>query len=283
MSETTNVEGLLAAIKEGAAHGLVVYDTLLVLPIEKGGQIAYPWAEWEGDPTAFLDIAARVGARIVYAVGTRFDWEGSLRQEVEAAGYRYIPEVGEKEPIGGSPTDPASWLLYRLRERTEEWARHDGEMSMLQCIWMKDGVAHDFRPHADWLAAFRATIDEALEDAEAVQDEDRRLRSTEDAKRLHGRAGEMARHARYPEATSEAKREYMAQQLFPDEDPIECQRIARRSVVIYWWEVEPAERASNAQRARELYDAGETLTTIAALFKMSRDKVKALLAEADEG
>lgn len=71
----------------------------------------------------------------------------------------------------------------------------------------------------------------------------------------------------------------MTQQVFPDADPIECQRIAADATLAYWWTVEPAERATKAQRIRELHDGGEPLINIASTLKMSREKVKALLLE----
>lgn len=284
INEDSTLGDLLVAIRGGAAaRGLTVYDTLLVLPTEKEGQIAYPWADWNGDPAAFLDIAATVGPSVLYVAATRFDLDAELWQEVRTAGYRSVPDAGDDAQSPSElPTDPACWLHRRLQERTAEWAGHDGEISGLHCVWMKDGVAHEFGPQADWLAAFRIALDEAAMDGEAVLEEERRLRSNKETTRLHDRAGEMARHPRYAEATNDAKREYMAEQLFPELDPLDCRHVASLAALMYWWHVEPVERVSTIERVRELYDAGETMTSIAALLKVSREKVRAALAEAKE-
>lgn len=116
-----------------------------------------------------------------------------------------------------------------------------------------------------------------INEVQAVEAEGRRLRSAEEAKRLHERASEMARHPRFPEATSEAKREHMARELFPNEDRRDQRDIAERAALVYWWDVEPMERVTKAERVRELYDAGESIRGIAAALKMSEAKVRAAL------
>lgn len=278
MGETTSLEGLLTAIKDGAGvRSLAVWDGLPPLPAA-----ARELAVWEADYAGFLDLAANVGVALVYPVGIAFNCEAELLAAVEEEGYRDDLDTDAEAAAGEPSVNSTRWVMARLRERTEEWADRAGELTTVSCVWFRDGVTHSFQRQADWYHAFEDGMQATLADAEAVGDEDRRLRSDEEAARLHRLAGEMAHHFRYAEATSEAKREYMAQQLFPDEDPFECQQIARRAALIYWWEVEPVERVMQAQKVRELYGAGETMTGIAGILKLSREKVRAALAETAE-
>lgn len=191
-------------------------------------------------------------------------------------------EVEVDEDKHGAPAiGSAPWLFIRLLERTDEWAASEGTVSEVDCLWFRDGIARLFHRQATWLASFDAATEEALEEARQVKAADRRLHSDEDAKRLHRLADEMARHPRYQEATSEAKREYMAEQAFPEEDLFQWRRTGARAAPIYWWDVEPTERVGKSQRARDLYEAGETMAGVAAILNVSREKVKRMLVETE--
>lgn len=262
---------LSKAIREDAANrGLIVYEDMPELTPE------YPVAAWQGEWTAFLDLAQRADASILYLAETPFDWEAELRDRADEAGL--LDDVDETAPLG----DADAWLLARLRERTEEWMDQSGGLSTVSCAWFKDNVAHLLRREAVWFPAFDDATEAILMDAEAVRVKERRLHSEEEGRVLFERAKELAQHPRYREATSETKREYMTEQVFPEMSQHACQRIASLSTLVYWWEVEPVERVSNAERARELYAAGESMTSIAALLQISREKVKAALADAKD-
>jgi len=273
MTEGANLTELWVAIRAGAtARELPVFDDLPALPRGYDDDIACPIARWSGEWEDFLDLAARARARLVYLVGLSFDRDAELRTRAGDA-------TALDDTVADEASDEAAgWLLTRLRDQTEEWAGREGELMSLTCAWVRDGVFHSFQREAEWFAAFDAAAGSVLTEAEAVETENRRLRSVEEAKRLHERACEMARHPRFAEATSEAKREHMAGQLFPNLSLRDRRDIAERAALIYWWDVEPIERVTKAERVRALYDAGESIRGIAAALKMSEAKVREALA-----
>jgi hypothetical protein len=280
--EPSTLDDLLTAMQVGtAARGLAVWDHLPPLLTDTNERTTYPVAHWFGEWEPFLDLAVKAGAKVVYLGNVAFNRETELLEATDEVGYQDDPDpdadaeaVEENLPVGST-----QWMLARLRARTEQWAMHEGALMTVTCLWLKDGVAHIFRQQAEWHGAFEEMVHRVLDEADAVREEG----SAEETSRLHGLAEEMVRHPRYIEATSEAKREYMAQQLFPDEHPWACRQIALLAALHHWWDVAPSEHASKVQQVRDLYDAGQNITSIAAILKMSRDKVKALLAETQEG
>jgi DNA-binding NarL/FixJ family response regulator len=88
----------------------------------------------------------------------------------------------------------------------------------------------------------------------------------------------MTNHERYAEATNEAKRAFMAQQLFPMRSRQECREIAEIASLIYWWEIEPAQKAAKTEQAIEMFKKGATLSYIAATLKLSEQRVREALA-----
>lgn len=269
---------LLAELKDNAAaRDLVVFDGLPVFPRESN-EVAHPYAMWDGDTAAFLDLAAKVDARIIYLTETIFDRDDELRKQVEEAGYRGSIDEDE-EPIGDPETGSAPWLFYRLQEQTEDWAEFDGSMSEVFCVWMKDGVEHLLLRFAPWQSEFKETVANVVADAREVTVAERRLRPSEEATRLHRLADEMVHHPRFSEASSEAKREFMAEQLYAEESPLTWRHIATRAAMIYWWDVEPAERASRAARICDLYDQGESIRNIGAILRLSEAKIRMELGD----
>lgn len=283
MTESLEMANLAASLREGAAtRGLVAYGGAPLLT--RSAPVTFWTEEWGG----FLDLANKAGAVLVYVRVTTFDRQERLDGVMDSSGFGDPYDVDDEdddeddedkdEPpaIGSAP-----WLFIRLLERTDEWAVREGTPSEVSGLWFGDGIAHLFHRQATWLASFDAATEEVLDEARQVKAADRRLHSDEEAKRLHRLAGELARHPRYHEATSEAKREYMAEQVFPEEDLFHLRRIAARAALIYWWDVEPSERVGKAERVRQLYDAGETMAGIAAILNVSREKVKRMLVETE--
>lgn len=270
MTDDVNLSGLLQTIREGVdTRGLIAYEGMPSL------RRALAVVQWEGDWSQFLDVAQRARATLIYLCENSFDWETDLRDA--ASEVELLPYSDETGDDTGAEAE--AWVMARLREQTEEWAVRRDEPSSVACVWVRDGVAHSFHREATWRLALEAAVEEVIAAAQSVAAENRRLDSEEEAKRQHDRADEMARHPRYLEATSEAKREFMAQQLYPQLDPFECRRIGARSALIYWWEVEPTERMTKEERARELYAAGENIRNIVAILKISEPKVRVALGD----
>jgi len=104
---------------------------------------------------------------------------------------------------------------------------------------------------------------------------------------LHELASLLALHPRFAEAKSQERREYMAERLYGEvlNDPagplrIDVGSLVRRASLIHWWEVEPAETASIAERVRSLRQGGESILNIAAAVKISPARVRAALKAA---
>ncbi len=105
-----------------------------------------------------------------------------------------------------------------IMAKLTKWQEHKGEVVALRCIWFKEAVAHEWQVTAkwleDWQLAVHQAVMEAQEEFQAKQDSS----AKEDALRLHECARQMAQHERFADAKSDAKRDFMAQQVFPTED-----------------------------------------------------------------
>lgn len=272
---TQGLGDLRATISQAASErGLLVFDG--EPDVSKLASVA-----WRGDWLSFLNLAQQANVRLLYIWERRYDPNEAI---YEATGDPDLIANGLKEggvlPANEFEDEAKAWLRERIRERLAPWDARQDEVFSVSCVWAKDHVAHYWREYASWITECLMAIDAVLEEAELIEQENRKLRSQEEARRLHEYAMQLAQHVRFPEATSEEKREYMASQLFPDltDDGWPTSRaIARRAMLIYWWDIEPAEKATKDERARGLYAQGESIRNIAAILKMSEAKVKAAI------
>lgn len=104
------------------------------------------------------------------------------------------------------------------------------------------------------------------------------MKSKEDAIRIQQYADRLADHDRFPEAGNDTKREYMASQLFPDQTS-DIRSIVALARAIYWWDVEPLERVTKAERVLELRAQGYAIRNIATMVRMPESKVRAALTD----
>lgn len=279
---TQELDDLYPIIKQAAVdRGLVVFDGLPNV-LEFPGIVA-----WKGDWRDFLDCAIRAHVTLLYLKEWRYDPEGVVEEVIlEELGHRYVSndstESGDDE--AETESDSTAWLRTRLLDAIAPWLVHRGEVSEVSSIWIKEGVVHLWSHEADWYPGHHEALDAALAEARQVAEQDRVLRSEEKALKIHEYAEQMAHHSRFPEAKSQEKRAFMAMQLFPDiadDDWPErlAASIAKRAELIYWWDIEPIEKVSKAERAKELYTQGESIRNIAAMLKMSEAKVRAAISE----
>jgi len=278
MTSINELNNLRANIyKASVERGLIIFDGEPNL--EK-----IPFVVWHGDWLPFLDLAQKVHADLLYICEEKYDPDTVI---VEETGDEDIILEGNENEIESSAANlknnEKQWLLARIRERIVPWDARRGEVTSVSCVWMKNHVAHNWRCYADWIFDCREAIDAVLEDMEEVEKENRVLRTKDNAKILHECATQMAHHPRFPEATNQEKREFMASQLFSDLINKELFRhggaksISQRASLIYWWDVEPLEKVTKIQRVQALRAQGESLSNIAVLLKMSEAKVRAAI------
>ncbi len=261
-----DLEELFVAIKEKAVEkGL----RLVSVGAPVVSQAVY--VGWTEEWTAYLDLANQVRASLLYIHAVPFDVKDqntTTASELTFTEKRRLPlpdEVNELE-----------WLSQWLMERTQEWEKYNQKISRIDCVWFKDGVGHRLAFEAPWYQAYNDAVDKVLEETESVEQENRIFRSKEEAVKVLRLAEQLARHERFPEATNDGKRLFMAEKLFPDES-LDRRRVVQLAELIYWWEVEPTERATKAEKARALRESGENIRNIAAMLKMSEAKVRAAL------
>jgi hypothetical protein len=260
-----DLEQLHVAIHQAASErGLIVFD---------------------GEPD--VSKLASVAWNALYVRKRQYD-SGQIIAEVTGDPDLIDDEIDNEEVVGSteaSERENKLWLLERIRERIDPWEARSGEIISVSCLWIKDHVAHHWRRYAEWIFECREAIGAVLDEAELTRRENRMLRSQEVARRIHEYAMQMAQHPRFSEATSEEKREFMASQLFPEITTSDllgyrpARSIAQRASLIYWWDIEPIEKVTKAERAKALYAQGESIRNIAAVLKMSEMKVKAAITD----
>lgn len=239
-----------------------------------------PGVEWEDDWSVFLDCAKQAQVRLLYLKEWRYTPEEMIEDAVrEEMGPLYDfddSSTSGDTDIGGDET--ATWLRTCFREATAPWAIHRGEIFEISSVWIRDGVVHHWRCEADWEQNHREALELAIMKAKQTEQDNRRLRTEAEARKLSERALQMAQHPRFTEASNQEKRIFMASQLFPDIDQWTARHVANQATLMHWWGIEPTEKAKVAQRAIALRAQGRSFNTIAAELKISEAKVKRILS-----
>jgi hypothetical protein len=269
-------ELLCKAVRSAATDaGMVVFDGTPDL-------INVPTVLWHGEWDAFIDLAHKANASLLYIHESKYDPDTLIDEIIgdEHTDAADGDDVDDREFIGGED----NWLQDRLREVVTPWNFYRDSPRFLECVWVKDGVFHVWQDEAAWAAEHREAVQNILDEAKTIGMRDRGSRSEAAAQKLHMYANILAIHPRFPEAKSEEKREYMVDRMFGDdlrkEPPIYQllpHLIARRALLIYWWDIEPGDRASIEERIRELRESGESIKNIAAILHISDARVRAAL------
>jgi hypothetical protein len=266
------IEEIIMSVQSAAAEmRLAIFQGIPDLDTRIGKQ--FPVATWGGEWLPFIELAKRSGTTMLYLDTVHFDYESTVREATNLE--EEIEDEEDPEDVGS-----VRWLYERIVEQTEEWRSRTGDLAHIQCYWLKGGIAHCHIEDSEWASAFYKVVDAAIRDARNVRQENRVQVTNEKTSRLYQCAEQMARHERYVEASNEAKRQFMAEKLFPEHDG-DHRRIAELAGLIYWWEVEPSDRATIAVRVNDLYHEGLSVKNIATTLKMPEAKVKALLADSE--
>jgi hypothetical protein len=231
-------------------------------------RVLAPWPNtcWK----SYLDFAVRAKASVLYLSVDGYDPEREITKAIEQL------ESGEMNEyrIAGLDDTERTWLRTRVQERLGEWDKYAGQVACTMACWFGGRVTHSFFATEHWYDDICSAIVSAIVDAIAVLRDNRRLRSSEESVRQFKIAEQMARHERFIEAKSDAKRQFMAQQLFPEENVLSANDIANKAALYHWWYIEPGQRVSNVEKSRELYDQGETIKSISAILGIPQTQVK---------
>lgn len=262
-------------LKSAAAErGIALFQGMPLLIGPRGQQGSFRTATWTGDVVGFLDVAKAAGIVLAYTEYDVLDYRGRLVEVVRDEAPLFDPDDKTTDQ-----DKSALWLYERLRERTSKHEQRDGKPCSVQCVWVKEGIHHRFGSRADWYEDFLVTLADVADEAERIDRENRLMLDAAESKRINDLAEQLALHPRYAEANSDAKRRYVAEQLFPNEEEIGA--IVSLADMIYWWDVEPRERATAAKKVRDLYDSGMTQIAISGVLNLSIDKVRKLLAQTE--
>jgi len=138
-------------IREGARKaGLIPVDGKLSCA-------TLPILRWTGNWTAFLDLAASAGAKLIYLDLDEFHPIDAMIAHVAEA----LDETGD---LSDHSEDFVDRVYHRLEEVMAPWLAHDGEPARLVCTWMKDGVAHVWKAEQRWYIECRQALEEALDE-----------------------------------------------------------------------------------------------------------------------
>lgn len=276
------LQAMVEAIAQLAAErGLSLFRGLPLFhdSTEAGGS-PYPIATWQGDWPGYLDLAAEVGAKLVYIEAPTFDLEEEIRSVIEEQNYDDQPETDEE----GNRTDEF-WILHqRLIEHVDQWRQRTGQTLEVHMYWLAAGVAHQWIVRADWFVEFERSIEslitEFLAENKQSETDDRRTRREETDQRIQILADELVRHERFPEANNDARRQFLSKKLFPDEPPFIQHKVAELASLIYWRDIEPEKRATKTEQAREMYRKdGATIRHIAAVLHMPEARVREAISD----
>lgn len=267
------LEGLLQRLFDAAQeHDLAVFPGM---PDAPGGSVA-----WTGEELDYLKLADRARIRMLYVRSHRYDPD----EEVDLIA-RTTPWIDDyiTEGDDGRLEGEHAWVYERLHDAISEWDEHTGQLAVVNATWVADGVAHCWDALTPWYGEMLAALEAEVHAARSADRQQARTKRTEEASRLHAMAEQIAKHERFLDVSNDAKRVFMAEQLYPEVEEDEAAIIAHRATLVYWWDIEPEQRAARAERARELYGAGESVKTVAGILKMSEAEVRKALGEMLQG
>lgn len=264
----------LTTIRQAAIRmGLTIIPVIPHLPmLGKGAPtVLCPLVECTGDDCEeFLAMAQQAAVTIIYAESRKFCLNSIYREALE----ELLGEQVEEEEL----VEEYPWFAQRLEERVGHFRARTGEVDRIACMWFAGSVAHRLIITAPWSDECCDTINSILKEMLETQAVERTVWSEQEAVRLKKLADQLARHERFPEASSEGKRRHMAEQLFPTEVG-QHKHLAELAALIYWWDVEPQERVTKADRALALYRSGESIKNVAAILKLPESKVRAAIKQ----
>jgi len=183
-------------------------------------------------------------------------------------------------------------MITLVREGCVKNRRYD-QLESITCFWVLEGLAHSITYDDSTVAteaeasidpaitkilsesSFRHRLEECLQDNSEDEVKEPLLSDS----KTQESANIMAQHERFVEAKSEAKRVYMAGQLFPKESPESLASIAEQAFLIHWWHYEPMERSVKLDRALSLHQKGVALEHISGNLQIPKSQIKEAIAQ----
>lgn len=278
---THTFDELHVTIKRLAAdRGLIIVNDVPILS-------RFPNIVWQGSWEEYLDCAVQVQATVLYLRKWIYDPDLVINIAI-AENEDHIDDEDEDDLEEAEVAlGDTRWLIARLKEAIAPWAKYTSNVFGISCIWIKEGIAHYWSKDVEWYSEHNLALETAIENAKQVMREQRVLRSDTDAIKFHEYATKIAHHPRFPEATSDAKRQFMVEQVFPEINDVfpgynSALQLVQRANLIYWWDVEPNEKVKLTERVKQMYEDGETIRNIAAILKISEAKVRAAVRNNSE-
>lgn len=264
-------------------------------------EVDLPFVTWSRQLSDFLDFATRIGVAVLY-LRVLNQTENHLLHFIGEVVEHEITRVLKSFPVAGEDSvlvhrllrqprlgnsDKIDELKAKLRRDIEDKFKKNIKRERLvkvECTCVYNGIAHllafqDDSYLEDRNAIFRV-VSEKVSDVEFINilenmnkpplEEVPEIKSDK-VKEL---ANTMAQHERFIEAKSEAKRIYMAEQLFPDESVETYVQVAEQAFLVHWWHYEPLERSSKIERAVELYRKGIPLEHISGNLQIPKSQIK---------
>lgn len=212
MTESTDLDRMAKDVREATeAYGAMILETILASE-------NLPAVAVDGD--TFPSLVKHLRPALIYMLLTKFN----AKEEVEAH-----LEAEELDCDARS-------LVAKYRDK-------DGLSSRLVLGLMADGILHGIVETADWFNEFDIEADELMEArlqarSEAfaqMQEADAKIRETEEKKRLAPFVKKLTADPRFlAPKISAAKREALAEALFPDLDRSTVRKIVDRAATEVW-------------------------------------------------
>jgi hypothetical protein len=200
----------------------------------------------------FLKIIELMAPRFVYFMTFEFDAKANLLHKARIDYEEIFDEPEETDEEEGGDTDintlqdraqakayAADQFLKdkKTRQFLKKWNHKNGVPFDMHAMFFSDGVYHEIKIMENWLIEYETERDAVLEQYKAFDTAargvvERRLdqQSEQMAKQLAGHPLFMSKGA------TKEKREYLAQQLFPDQGYGVYARLVSRASSIIWYE-----------------------------------------------
>lgn len=261
---------------------------LCVCREELFGQVDRLSVDHTGSWQECVDQARGAGASIIYVHADSADIDALLVPIAERAHllveesngvvhYAY-EDVGLDDEEDQDVRKVSMAIIDWLESKQSELSNELGELETLLVLWARDGITHTWsaiaRRWEDRLTVIRAESDPLLAQFAQIYE----AMPGYSASRHDGQARQLAEHPRFRDATSEAKRIYLASRLF-DVDEQDARSIAERATLIHWYDIAPMQSKAQREAVQSLKNEGFSVRAIAQQLGITEAKVRSSFSD----